>query len=210
MTAFAVEDASTRSALPWVILAGILAVWAVAILAIAEAGAFRQIPGLPPVILMSAILIPVVTGVAIWRLSPALRAWTESWDLAAIVALQTFRVMGVVFLFFWWIGTLPTVFAWVAGLGDIAVGILAIPTTLAVARQTAGWQGRVRRLTVFGILDFVIVLVTATLSQQGNLLHLPGEPLPAAMQVMPMIMVPGYLVPIFSLLLLLQLQRARA
>jgi hypothetical protein len=148
--------------------------------------------------------------VALWTLSPALRAWTDRWDLAAIVAIQTFRVAGVVFLFVWWLGQLPTVFAWVAGLGDIAVGILAIPVTLAVARRSPGWQAGVRRLTVFGLLDFAVVLSLGTLSQDGNLLHLPGEPAPAAMQVMPMAMIPGYLVPIFILLLLLQWQRVRA
>jgi hypothetical protein len=210
MTHTSLADTPQRGALPWLILGGVLLAWGVTIFTLAEAGAFRQGPGLPPFRLMAAIVIPVLTGVLIWNLWPALRAWTESWDLAAIVAIQTFRVAGIVFIFFWWIGALPTVFAWVAGLGDIAVGILAIPTTLAVARQTPGWQTWVKRLTFFGILDFAVVLATGTLSQEGNLLNFPGEPVPAAMQVMPMIMIPGYFVPMFILLLLLQRQRATA
>lgn len=209
MTETSYSTADRRGILPWIALAVVLLAWGAAILALAEAGAFRQGAGLPPFRLISAIVLPVLAGVALWRLVPAFRAWTETWDLAAIVALQTFRVAGAVFLFFWWIGSLPTLFAWVAAVGDIAVGILGVVATLAVARQTGGWQGWVRRLTFFGILDFATVVVVGTLSQQGRILHFAGEPVPSAMQVMPMIMIPGYLVPIFILLLLLQRQRLR-
>jgi hypothetical protein len=196
-------------ALPWMLLGAVILIWGAGVLTLAEAGAFRQPPGEPPFRLMAGIVVPVLIGVLTWRLLPAIRAWTESWDLATLVGMQTFRVAGVVFLFFWWIGTLPTLFAWVGAVGDIAVGILAIPTTIAVAQKTAGWQAKVRRLTFFGILDFATVLIVGTLSQEGRILQFAGEPAPSAMQVMPMIMIPGFLVPMFILLLLLQRQRAK-
>jgi hypothetical protein len=186
--------APTRpSALPWVLLGIVVLIWGAGVMTLAMAEAFRQAPGQPP----------------LWHLVPAIRGWTESWDIATLVGIQTFRVLGVVFLFFWWIGSLPTLFALVAATGDIAVGILAIPTTIAVAQQASGWQARVRRLTVLGLADFVIVVMIGTLSQEGRILHFAGEPDPAAIQVMPMIMIPGFLVPMFILLLLLQRQRAR-
>lgn len=209
MTRIPTAEIARLSVLPWLVLGAILLAWGALIIALAEGGAFRQGLGLPPLRLMAAVVVPVLLGALVWTLSPGLRAWTASWDLAALVAMQSFRVAGVVFLFFWWIGTLPTIFAWVAGLGDIAVGILAIPVTLAVARQSAGWQGGVRRLTFFGILDFGVVLSLGMLSQDGNPLHLAGEPAPAAMQMLPLILIPGWLVPMFILLLLLQWQRLR-
>jgi hypothetical protein len=64
-------------------------------------------------------------------------------------------------------------------------------------------------LTYAGIADFGVVLLLASLSAEGRLLHLAQEPTPTAMQVMPMVMIPGFLVPIFILLLLLQYQRSR-
>jgi hypothetical protein len=198
-----------RGPLPWIALGAVLLLWGAGVVAIARAGLFPQPVGQPPLPLLAAVALPVLTGVALWLASPALRAWTAGWDLAALVALQTFRVMGVVFLFFWMTGDLPTLFALVAGLGDIAVGILAIPVTLAVARRTPGWPDRVRGLTRAGLFDFAVVITLAILSQQGNLLHLPGEPTPAFMQSLPMVLVPGYLVPIFILLLLLQARRVR-
>jgi hypothetical protein len=195
--------------LPWAILGLVLLAWGAGIFLLAEAQGLRQDLGQPPLNLVASIVIPVGIGVLAWRLVPAIRHWTDSWDLALLVGLQTFRVIGIVFLFVWWLGTLPTIFAWVAALGDIAVGILALPTMRAVALKTAGWQARVRRLTYAGIADFGVVLLLASLSAEGRLLHLAQEPTPTAMQVMPMVMIPGFLVPIFILLLLLQYQRSR-
>lgn len=195
--------------LPWAILGLVLLAWGTGVLLLAEAQGLRQSASQPPLNLVGSIVIPVGVGVLLWRLVPAIRRWTDSWDLALLVGLQTFRVIGIVFLFVWWLGSLPTLFAWVAALGDIAVGILALPTMLAVAVKAPGWQARVRRLTYVGIADFVVVLLLASLSAEGRLLHFAQEPTPAAMQVMPMVMIPGFLVPIFILLLLLQYQRSR-
>jgi hypothetical protein len=195
--------------LPWVLLGLVGLAWGAGVIFLAEAQAMRQALGQPPFRLMAGIATPVAIGVFFWWLVPAIRRWTDSWDLATLVAIQTFRVIGIVFLFVWWLGNLPTLFAWVAALGDIAVGVLAIPATIAVTQQTPGWQGRVRRLTYAGLTDFAVVLMLGALSADGRILQVPGEPTPAAMQVMPMVMIPGFLVPIFILLLLLQYQRSR-
>jgi hypothetical protein len=195
-------------ALPWVLLALVLLAWGTSVVFLAEAYVLRQGPGQPPLRLVASIAIPVVIGVLCWRLVPAVRRWTDSWNLALLVGLQTFRVMGIVFLFVWWLGQLPTLFAWIAALGDIAVGIMALPAIVAVAQRQDGWQARVRRLTYAGLADFAVVLLLGVLSAEGRVLHLAIEPTSAAMQVMPMVMIPGFLVPIFILLLLLQYQRS--
>jgi hypothetical protein len=195
-----------NGALPWVLLGAVLLAWGTGVFLLGEAQVLRQDPGQLPFKLMGSIVIPVSIGVLLWRLVPAIRRWTDTWDLALLVGVQTFRVIGIVFLFIWWLGKLPTLFAWVAALGDISVGLLALPTTLAVAMKTTGWQDRVRRLSYAGIGDFLVVLALGALSAEGRPLHFAGEPTPAAMQVLPMIMIPGFLVPIFFLLLLLQYQ----
>ncbi len=195
---------------PWVLTGLVLLVWAGAMILLAEAEGLRQNAGQPPFRLAASVLVPVGIGVLLWRLSPAVRRWTDSWDLATLVGIQTFRVIGIVFLFVWWLGVLPTLFAWIAALGDIAVGILALPTMIAVAVKSSGWQARVRRLTLVGIADFAVVLSLGALSAEGRLLHFANEPTPAAMQMMPMVLIPGFLVPIFILLLLLQYQRSQA
>jgi hypothetical protein len=200
----------TRSGiLPWLVLGLVLLVWGAGVIFLAEAQGLRQGLGQPPFKLAASIIIPVGIGVLLWRLVPAIRRWTDSWDLAILVGIQTFRVIGIVFLFVWWLGALPTLFAWVAALGDIAVGILALPATIAVALNSKGWQARVRRLTYSGLADFAVVLALGALSAEGRPFHIAGEPTPVAMQMMPMVMIPGFLVPIFIMLLLLQYQRSR-
>lgn len=195
--------------LPWLLLGLVLLVWGAGVLLLAEAQGLRQGLGQPPFKLAASVIVPVGIGVLLWRLVPGVRRWTDSWDLAILVGLQTFRVIGIVFLFVWWLGHLPTLFAWVAALGDIAVGIMALPTTVAVALKTAGWQARVRRLTYAGLADFAVVLSLGALSAEGRPLQFAGEPTPVAMQMMPMVMIPGFLVPMFILLLLLQYRRSK-
>jgi hypothetical protein len=196
--------------LPWLVLGLVLLAWGAGVIFLAEAQGLRQGLGQPPFKLAASILVPVGIVALAWRLVPAIRRWTDSWDLAMLVGIQTFRVIGIVFLFVWWLGDLPTIFAWVAALGDIAVGILALPATVAVALKSSGWQTRVRRLTYAGLADFAVVLSLGALSAEGRPLQFPGEPSAVAMQMMPMVMIPGFLVPIFILLLLLQYQRSRA
>jgi hypothetical protein len=198
-----------RGIVPWVLAGLVLLAWGAGVILLAEAEGLQQGLGQPPFKLAASILVPVGIGVLLWRLMPAIRHWTDSWDLAILVGIQTFRVIGTVFLFVWWLGALPAIFAWVAALGDIAVGILALPTMIAVALKSSGWQARVRRLTFAGLADFAMVLSLGALSAEGRLLHFAGGPTPAAMQVMPMVMIPGFLVPIFILLLLLQYQRSQ-
>jgi len=63
-----------------------------------------------------------------------------------------------------------------AGLGDIAVGVLALSALLAVDRRMAGWQGKVRMLVCVGLLDFAGVFGTAIVSGEGVSCGWPGKP----------------------------------
>jgi hypothetical protein len=161
---------------PWVLAGLVLLAWGAGVILLAEAEGLRQGLGRPPFKLAASVLVPVGIGVLLWRLVPGIRRWTDGWDLAILVGIQTFRVIGIVFLFVWWLGTLPTLFAWVAALGDIAVGILALPAMIAVALKSHGWQSRVRRLTYAGLADFAVVLSIGALSAEGGACTLRARP----------------------------------
>jgi hypothetical protein len=64
---------------------------------------------------------------------PAVRTYVEAQDLALLTALQGWRVIGSIFLVLWAYGQLPAVFALPAGLGDVAVGLVAPFAAIAVA-----------------------------------------------------------------------------
>ncbi|MGL4238083.1 hypothetical protein [Tabrizicola sp.] len=185
-----------RQPWPW----AVLLVWGAAIMALAGSGMLRPEGISLPFPLAIAALIPPAIFALAYRLSPGLRSWVAAIDMSLIVGAQTWRVMGVVFLFVWAMGDLPTIFALAAGIGDMAVGLAALGVTLAVARGAVDQDAKVRRLTVFGLMDFVLAFGTAILSGEGMPLRLAGEPLPALMQSLPMAMIPAFLVPVFIIL----------
>jgi hypothetical protein len=196
---------------PWPVILAIAAtlIWGAAIAALASQGSFQQQAGGPPLRILMSIVLPVFGFLVAARLFPAVRAWIGTLDLALLAGLQTFRVLGIVFVFVYFLGHLPTVFAFAAGLGDVAVGLLAIPVTLAIARRTPGWEAKTRLLVIFGLLDFMIAFGTASLSGIGGPLILPGDPTAAAMQSPPMVMIPAWGVPLFIILLLMTWIRLR-
>jgi hypothetical protein len=184
--------------------------WGITMAIVIQADLLRAPTGTLPFRVAMAVAIPTLLYLLAYRLSPALRAWVAQRDLALLVGLQSFRVIGIVFLFVWAFGHLPAVFALVAGLGDIAIGVAALSVLIAIERQTTGWQARVKTLTIFGILDFVAAFSAAVLTGAGRPLQFEGQPLPVALQQWPMGMVPGFLVPLFIILHLMAWQRLHA
>jgi len=182
--------------LPWLIVT----LWAATSFMLARNGAFVEPPDALPLRLMAAVMIPVGLFLGAYTLIPAVRTWVAGLDLGLVVAVQTWRVLGIAFVFLWGLGSLPATFAIPAGVGDVAVGVFAVYVTLAVARKTPDWPARVRLLTIVGILDFMLAFGTATLSGEGRLLQLASAPLPVLMQTLPMAMIPTFGVPFFMIL----------
>lgn len=192
-------------ALP-LLLAGL---WGLGIYSLARNGAFVEPPEALPLRVMAAAVTPVVLFLAVHALSGAVRAWVAAFDLALVVAVQTWRVLGMVFLFLWRLDLVPAVFAIPAGVGDIAVGVLAVYVTLDVLRQRPGWPSRVRLLALVGLLDFAVAFATAILSGQGRVLQFAGEPLLTLIQTAPMAMIPAFAVPLFTIFHIISLMRLR-
>ncbi len=181
-----------------VILIG-LALWGALITSLALIGAIAAEPGQPPFAMLIAAATPPILFLSAWRLSSGVRAWVAAQDLAMITGIQTWRVIGGVFVFLWALGELPIVFAAPAGLGDVAVGLFAVGVTAAVARRTAGWRKASWALIAAGMIDFVFAIGTGLLSVSGGLLHFAGAPGSDMMLAYPMILIPAYLVPIFMI-----------
>lgn len=187
----------------------VLGLWAAGIATLARNDALRADPGALPLPVAVAVMVPPLIYLAAYRALPGLRAWVQGLDMVWVIGVQCFRVIGVTFLFLWALGHLPTIFAMVAGLGDVAVGLSALGVTLATLRRTDGWQAKASLLTLMGLLDFVAAFATATLTAQGFPLQFAGEPLPVLMQKWPLAMIPGFLVPTFIILHLMAWQKLR-
>ena len=90
------------------------------------------------------ILLPILAGaLLIWRSETAKRvvaAVPQSW----LVGVQLYRALGVIFLILYATGKLPSLFAWPAGIGDIAIGLLApivgLPMRERRTTQRPSWR----------------------------------------------------------------------
>ncbi len=177
----------------------VVAIWATAIILLTREGIFIDRTTSLPMRLMPPLLVPSGIFLIAYWLVPHVRVWVAELDLALVVGVQTFRVIGIVFLVQWAQGDLPAVFAAPAGLGDIAVGILALKVTLRVARDPRGHDGAIRTLIVAGFVDFAAAFTFATLASRGMPLAPVHTSLPLAAQTLPTSLIPTFAVPLFMI-----------
>jgi hypothetical protein len=147
-----------------ILIAGsVLGGWFVVATALAAAGVYHVGTTSAPTI-QYGILLPILIGAfLLWR-----SEWTkrvldvvpQQW----IVGIQLYRALGVTFLILYAAGQLPSLFAWPAGAGDIAVGLLAPVVGSAYARAPRDRAGLVRAWNIFGILDLVVAVGTGFLT----------------------------------------------
>jgi hypothetical protein len=155
------------------------------------------------------ILLPIVVGVLlIWRSETAksiIAAVPQPW----LVGVQLYRALGVIFLILYATGKLPSLFAWPAGIGDIAIGLLAPIVGLAYARAPRDTASLVAAWNVFGILDLVIAVGTGFATAPSLVQPVEVQPTSELMTVLPMVMIPVYLVPLSIVLHLASLAKLR-
>ncbi len=131
------------------------------------------------------------------RIAEALDAANPSW----LIGLQAFRIFGGNFLVLWAFGAIPGVFALPAGLGDMLVGVLALPTAFYLASGAPGGRGAAIAWNVLGILDLVNALALGILSSPGPLhLLLALDHSNTFITTYPTVMTPAFAVPLSLIL----------
>jgi hypothetical protein len=111
-------------------------------------------------------LVPFVIAVMALFASKSIRAINAAMPKAWLIAIQTYRVAGIMFLFpFLTYGIVPAGFAWPAGVGDALTGIFAPIVALMVARNHPHAFKWAIAWNVFGILDLIVAPVTALFFQ---------------------------------------------
>jgi hypothetical protein len=154
---------------------------------------------------------PITIAVLALRISPAVRHVLAATSLPALIGVQLYRSIGIVFLILLALGQVPAHFALPAGWGDIAIGLTAPLVALAIARRVRGGRMLAVSWNVLGLLDLAVAVGMGT----GFLAPFlapdlgPRVPPAAAMGVFPLILVPTFAVPVSVLLHLLVLGRLR-
>ncbi len=206
-------DHAIGRALPGWRTAAVLALWFAAALVVGAAGLFRADPSQPPLVLLIAIAGPPIVFALAYRGSAAFREFVLSLDLRLLTAVQSWRVIGGVFVAFNAHRLLPALFAYPAGYGDLLVGALAPFALLALIDRRPGWQRSVLRLNILGLLDFVGAIATGLLASDGPLGLLRGDISTGPLTELPLVLIPGFAVPLWILVhitTLLQLRRLNA
>jgi hypothetical protein len=105
---------------------------------------------------------------------------------------------------------LPAPFAPVAGWGDIAVGLLAIPLALMLARggDTVP-RGLVALWNALGLLDLVAAVTLGATSSPGPIQLFHVQPSSGIMSTLPWILIPCFLVPSLAFIHLCTFYRLR-
>jgi hypothetical protein len=184
-------------------------VWFALVLGLAARGVFVTPPGMPPLGLLVGLVVPLGVFLLGYWASPSLREFILSADPRLIVGLQAWRWAGFGFLTLYTYGILPGLFAWPAGLGDMAIGVTA-PLMLAALLRKPAFAASKRFITwnLLGILDLsVAVSIGAIVPLLG--LNLFGGISTEPMTRLPLVLIPTFLVPSFLMLHLTALFQAR-
>jgi hypothetical protein len=177
---------------------------------LAAAGTFHVIPGaarLPR--LPIALFLPLILSLPLLLWSRTIGALLDAMPPAWLIAVQTYRIFGGIFLVNWLNGSVAGVFAWPAGIGDVATGIMAFPVALAAASGTAGGRRAGLWWNAFGLLDFVVAITLGFLSAPGPFQQF-GFDIPVSLAgTYPTVMIPAFAVPSSILLHALSIRQLR-
>ncbi len=194
---------------PKFVVGAVLAAWLVVISLLGAAGTFDTPEWALPLPLMIGVAAPIVIFLVLYRSVAGFRNWVLAADLRLATGVQAWRFAGFGFLALYAHDVLPGLFAWPAGLGDMAIGLTAPWVVLALVRRPefaassgfVGWH-------LLGLLDFAVALTTGVLAS-STAIGIGGEITTDPMGRLPLVLIPCYLVPLFTMLHLTAIFQAR-
>jgi hypothetical protein len=184
---------STRRAV-WLAIAVPFTIWLAAIWWLAVAGAFvprsgGSVPRLP-----LAIFVPLIIAVPLLLRSRHVAAVLDATPPSWLVGLQVYRVLGSAFLVAWIAGKIPGFFALPAGIGDVTVGLLALPVAVWLHSDSPSGRSAAIAWNLLGLLDFTIAVGLGILSAPTPLqLIVPAHPT-TLVATYPTVMIPAFAV----------------
>jgi len=156
-----------------------LAAWLIGIVLLAADNVFRaDVPRIP-----LALLATLAVGY-LFLLARPFRDIIANIPQHWLIGIQTFRVLGGVFLIRYFEGQLPGVFAIPAGVGDVATGILAPFVAYWWYAGKSYARGAAIAWNLFGMADLVNAVVLGALTGGGG-----------GGIVFPIVLIPIYAVP---------------
>lgn len=187
----------------------VLAIWFGVIFILGAAGTFDTPDRALPLRLMIGVAAPIVIFLVLYRTVEGFRNVVLAADLRLATGIQAWRFAGFGFLALYAHDLLPGLFAWPAGLGDMAIGLTAPWVVLALVRRPefAASPGFVV-WHLLGLLGFVVALTTGVMAS-STAIGIGSEITTDPMGRLPLVLIPCYLVPLFTMLHLTAIFQAR-
>jgi len=196
-----------RNAVLWGVALLLVGWFAVACIASID-GYYRPPAGSPPTI-QYGLLIPILAGVLLFLAWPLLRRTLAILPNTWLVGVQTYRILGIIFVVLYAAGHLPALFALPAGLGDSLVGIFAPFVAAAYARSPESAAGRVRLWNLLGIADLVIAVTLGFITSPSPFQLAAFDHPTVLIGMFPLVLIPVFAVPLSILLHFASLKRLR-
>jgi len=166
----------------WIVGSALVAAaWLIGVFLLGAADVFRNdvAPARIPMALGATLLLGYLL-----LLSPAFRQIVAAVPQHWLIGIQTFRMLGGLFLVRYFAGELPGLFALPAGIGDVATGVLAPFVAYAWYSGKRYARGAAIVWNLFGMADLVNAVVLGALTNGGT-----------GGIVFPTVLIPAYGVP---------------
>ena len=189
-----------------------LALWLGLVFVLASQGAFVGKAGSPPLPIFLGFAIPLAVFFAAYLGWREFRTFILGADLRLVTAIEAWRWAGLGFLTLYAKGILPALFAFPAGLGDMAIGFTAPWMVLSLVRDPSfAASRRYVMWNILGIVDFVVALSMGTLCSGAfpAITSFNGNITTGSMAQLPLVLIPAFMVPFFTMLHLTALFQAR-
>lgn len=183
----------------WLAAAVPLVAWFAAMWALSAAGAFEPGRSEFPTLALAIVLPPLIGLMALAR-SARIASALDTAPAAWLVGIQVYRVLGGNFLVLWAFGAIPGEFALSAGIGDVLVGLLALPVAFYIASGGARGRAAAVAWNVFGVTDLLVAVTLGVLTSPGPLQRLALSHPNTAIATYPTVMTPAFAVPLSFIL----------
>ena len=172
--------------------------WLGIVLALGSAHVFQaRSQGIPWIAL--GVGAPIVVGFVAFFLSSHVRRIVDSIPQAWLLAIHWPRLVGATFLVLLAEHRLPAVFARPAGWGDVLIGLAALPLAAAYLAGRSWSRTLAVAFNVLGLADLVVAIGTGFLASPSPFRLFFGQPSTSLMTVLPLVLIPTFLVPFWTL-----------
>lgn len=204
--------AATERRAVWLEIVVPFTVWFAVVWALGVGGTFfRPVPSIIPNVptLALAIVVPVIVALVLLARSTRVPALLAATPAPWLIGAQVYRVMGAVFLINWAHGALPSGFALPAGIGDIGVGLLALPVAVWVSSGSSTGRSAGIVWNLLGLADLITAVSMGAMTSPGPIHFFALDHPNYLIATFPTVLIPAFAVPVSFVLHVLSLRQLR-